>query len=133
MNSIETNNYALCAGSGCGIGTYIIVRKSDNACTLRNTGTDAQQDYKKLLQAYNMSGSSFDGLCAEEIFYPDRTETFYHVEWSIDVYATSPLKAAEQAYLIQCKRMHTATVFDVTDESGKVARVDLLESEVSHA
>lgn len=56
----------------------------------------------------------------------------FNVKWEIDVDAESPREAAEMAKDIQLDRIewgNTATIFDVTDESGKVVRVDLLEGE----
>ena len=48
----------------------------------------------------------------------------YRVKWEIDVDATSPKEAAEQAARIQ---RNSDGVFDVTDEKGKTTRVDLQE------
>ena len=48
----------------------------------------------------------------------------YRVVWEIEVDATSPEDAAEQATKIQ---RESDGVFDVTDEKGKTTRVDLAE------
>lgn len=58
----------------------------------------------------------------------------YRVEWSIDILAGSPRKAAEQALAIQRNPESIATstlVFDVTlfDSTGESERIDLLEDE----
>lgn len=61
----------------------------------------------------------------------------YRVEWSIDILAGSPRKAAEQALAIQRDPESIATVFDVTlfDSTGETGRwrpserIDLLEDE----
>lgn len=48
----------------------------------------------------------------------------YHVVWEIDISATSPMDAAEQAAKIQ---RDSNGVFDVTNERGQTTRVDLEE------
>lgn len=68
MQTLQTRNYALLAGEGCGRGTYIIVRTHDNACTSRNTGIDAAEDFKRFRRAYDISGDTFDDECAKETF-----------------------------------------------------------------
>jgi hypothetical protein len=48
----------------------------------------------------------------------------YHILWEIDLSATSPKDAAEQAARYQ---RDSDGVFDVTNERGKTTRVDLAE------
>lgn len=57
----------------------------------------------------------------------------YRVMWEIDVTADTPCEAAQRAQAIQLQVDSTATVFDVTDESGDTTRVDLLEAEEDNA
>ena len=52
-----------------------------------------------------------------------------HVTWEVDVDADTPKDAARQALAIQRRADSTATVFDVTDESGHTVHVDLDENE----
>ena len=68
QKDLETVNYHLALGSGQGRGTYIIIRNRDGATTLRNTGSEAQADYARFKRAYDISGQSFDELCARETF-----------------------------------------------------------------
>ena len=53
----------------------------------------------------------------------------YHVLWEIDLDAENPREAAELALSIMLDSESTATTFDVTDESGETARVDLEDAE----
>lgn len=53
--------------------------------------------------------------------------TTYRVEWSMEIDADSPEEAARKALAIHRDPESVATVFDVYDEAGEVARVDLLE------
>ena len=55
------------------------------------------------------------------------------VKWEVDVEADTPEDASRQALAIQRKPDSTATVFDVTDESGKTVRVDLDADDASGA
>ena len=48
----------------------------------------------------------------------------YHIIWEIDLSATDPQAAAEQAAYYQ---RNSNGVFDVTNEKGKTTRVDLEE------
>lgn len=50
----------------------------------------------------------------------------YHVVWEIDVVATSPEDAAEEAFKHMQRPGTTAVVFDVTDDNGRTTRVDLM-------
>ena len=52
-----------------------------------------------------------------------------HVTWEIDVDADTPREAVEEAFRIMQRPDTTATVFDVTDETGDTHRVDLMEGE----
>lgn len=52
----------------------------------------------------------------------------YLVTWEININAESPEAAAAKALEIQRDPNSIATVFDVTDEDGRTARIDL-ESE----
>lgn len=52
----------------------------------------------------------------------------YLVQWEINISAESPEAAAAKALEIQRDPNSIATVFDVTDEDGRTARIDL-ESE----
>ena len=59
----------------------------------------------------------------------NNTTQSYHLVWEIDIDATSPRDAAQQALaLVQEPGTH-AVVFDVIDEEGESTRVDLLEDE----
>lgn len=49
----------------------------------------------------------------------------YHVEWEIDLSASSSVAAAEDALKIMRDPDAKATVFRVTDEHGSTASVDL--------
>ena len=53
----------------------------------------------------------------------------HHVTWEIDLDAGTPREAAEKAFAIMQRPGTTATVFDVTDETGATHRVDLMEGE----
>jgi hypothetical protein len=57
----------------------------------------------------------------------------YRVYWEIDVEADTVKEAAQKALAIQRRPDSTATVFDVTDESGETVRVDLDEDPVEAA
>lgn len=59
-------------------------------------------------------------------------EKHYQVSWEVDVYAETPQEAAEEAERVQIKQTSEdglRGVFDVTDEDGKIVRVDLEEGE----
>ena len=64
MRDLETRNYKLAVGTGAGKGTFIIIRNSDNLTTLRDTGSEAEDDFKAFERAFNISGSSFDAKCS---------------------------------------------------------------------
>lgn len=64
VKDLETRHYRLSWGSGAGRGTFIIERMADGHTTLRDTGIEAVAHYKELLRRFNISGSSFDDLCA---------------------------------------------------------------------
>ena len=49
----------------------------------------------------------------------------YHVRWEIDLHADSPTDAAAKSLVIQRDSDSTATVFDVTDDTGTVERIDV--------
>lgn len=51
----------------------------------------------------------------------------YRVEWSMEIDADSPEEAARKALAIHRDPESVASVFDVYDEAGEVARVDILE------
>lgn len=55
--------------------------------------------------------------------------TEYFVRWEIEVYASSPQAAAEQALEIQRDKGSLATVFDVVETAdggcGKIYRIDI--------
>ncbi len=51
----------------------------------------------------------------------------YLVEWSIDIWAASPLEAAREALKIQRDPDSIATVFNIIDEDGESVDVDLEE------
>ena len=51
----------------------------------------------------------------------------YYVTWAIDIDAESAFEAAKQAWAIQKDQASIASVFQVTDESGKQEMVDLIE------
>ncbi len=55
--------------------------------------------------------------------------TAYSVNWRIEIEAESPVEAARQALEIHRDPNSTATVFDVYDEQGNCACVDLLGTE----
>ena len=57
----------------------------------------------------------------------------YRVSWEIDIDADSPEEAARKAREIQLRPDSHATVFDLTDESGESARIDLLELDEADA
>lgn len=61
--------FKLLIGSGQGRGTWIIVRKSDDASTLRNTGGEGQALYDKYARTYRDRGASaFNALCVWETY-----------------------------------------------------------------
>ena len=49
----------------------------------------------------------------------------YRVHWEIDLDADSPREAAEKALTIHRNPESIATVFDVTDETGRIECIDL--------
>lgn len=51
----------------------------------------------------------------------------YRVVWECDITARTPREAARLARKHQIREHTTATVFDCTDETGKMTRVDLME------
>lgn len=51
----------------------------------------------------------------------------YRVEWSMEIDADSPEEAARKALAIHRDPESVASVFDVYDEAGEAARVDILE------
>lgn len=55
------------------------------------------------------------------------SERGYRVCWEIDVTADTPEDAAREAFAAMQRPGTTATVFDVTDHTGAVTTVDLLE------
>lgn len=65
MRDLETRHYKLAVGTGAGAGTFIIIRTRDNATTLRNTGSEAEEQFKKLEREYNIAGQCFDDECEE--------------------------------------------------------------------
>lgn len=52
-------------------------------------------------------------------------EKLFHVEWRIDLWATTPEEAAEKALAIHRRYDSIATVFDVTDEQGNTTQIDI--------
>lgn len=76
MKSIETANYILAAGDGQGRGTYIIIRKADDACALRNTGSEALIAYKQFERALKRGVEYFDALCAKETYAKDGEDIY---------------------------------------------------------
>lgn len=68
MKDIETPNYRLAVGTGPGAGTFIIIRAADNATTLRNTGSEALEQYKLYETARGISPEAFDALCKTESY-----------------------------------------------------------------
>jgi len=52
-----------------------------------------------------------------------------HVTWEIEVDTETPREAAEKALAIMRRPDSTATVFDVTDQTGETHHVDLMEDE----
>jgi len=55
--------------------------------------------------------------------------SIYRVTWEIDLQADTPLEAAQQALAIHRDPSSMATVFEVRDENGHSATVDLEEAE----
>jgi hypothetical protein len=49
----------------------------------------------------------------------------YLVEWQIEIVAETPEEAARKALIIQRDTTSLATAFDVTDDAGDTARIDL--------
>lgn len=69
LKNLETDNYELVWGTLQGAGTFIIIDKNTDKSTLRNTGTDAVNDYKHLQKLFNKSMPLFDN-------YIKRTQNF---------------------------------------------------------
>lgn len=51
----------------------------------------------------------------------------YHLIWEIDLDAANPTEAAQKARDIQLDIHSTANVFDVVNEVGEMAHIDLQE------
>lgn len=72
LTNIETKYYKLVWGTLQGRGTYIIIDKKTDKSTLRNTGSDAINDYNLLKRIYNNSRTEFDKYVKLNcIFYED--------------------------------------------------------------
>jgi hypothetical protein len=57
----------------------------------------------------------------------------YVVTWEIELDAESPLEAAREAQRIQRDPKSIASVFDVSDGSGDIERIDLDDEEDADA
>lgn len=52
MRDFASHNYSLLVGTGTGRGTWIIERQADSFTSLRATGTEGLEEYKRLRRIY---------------------------------------------------------------------------------
>jgi hypothetical protein len=73
-----------------------------------------------------MNDHTYAGSTYEEVPYDPEFQPFT-VVWRINIEASSAKQAAEEALKIQRDSASIATVFSVTDYSGKTIDIDLLK------
>lgn len=61
-SSFQTPSYRVAFDSYS--GTFIVIRRSDDYCTLRYTGMEGIEEYTRLKRAYRRTTGEFDKLAA---------------------------------------------------------------------
>jgi hypothetical protein len=90
---------------------------TEDQITCETTADQLNRAWRAVVDDQQTPGGG--SLCSERP-YGD-----YHVSWHIDVYAQSPLEAADEAFAAVRDPVTTATVFDVTDSTGARFTVDV--------
>ena len=90
-----------------------------------------EKDLRLDLQVFEMEARDFRdvqlsaGLLIEP---PPKEKDLYRVVYAIDVYACSPLDAAQKTHLIMTDPDSVAPVLEMINQKGKITKIDLSKS-----